>query len=611
MDGGPIAAVLGRLHRELRQLDGGAVATYIPELGRANPEHFAICVATTDGRVYRAGDADVGFTIQSISKPFVYGLALDDNGMDAVMARVGVEPSGEAFNAISLEPATGRPRNPMINAGAIAIAGMIRGATSEERFRRMLRMLSAYAGRPLPVDESVYRSERDTGHRNRAIGHLLRNAGILERDVDEVVNRYFRQCAVQVTCEDLAMMGATLANGGINPLTGDRASERESVGRVLSVMSTCGMYDATGAWVYRVGMPAKSGVAGGILAVLPGQLGIGVFSPKLDEFGNSVRGVAACEALSKAFALHLLQPPLALANVVRGTFRLPELSSRRKRSPLELATLDEHGGRVRVYQLQGPLVLSTAELVLRRAAEGLAAEQMVVLDFRRVTTLDESVAPLFGLFAAEVAAQAGRCFFAHVARSDAWAERVLEVAGAGAGEVTHFVDDLDLALEVCEEALLAEHCIRPEVARELDPADHSLLQGLAPDEARAMAAILVRRSFAAGERIVRRGEQGDAVYLIAAGTAQVAIDAGGGRRHRLASLGAGLVFGELALMSEGPRSADVYAETAVTCDVFRVADLARLDADFPYLRLRLIEAVALDLSDRLRRANSEIAALAT
>jgi glutaminase len=296
--------------------------------------------------------------------------------------------------------------------------------------------------------------------------------------------------------------------------------------------------------------------------------------------------------------------------VVRGIFRLPELSSRRRRSPVELATLDEHGERVQVYQLQGPLVLSTAELVLRRAYEGMAPRQLAVLDFRRVTTLDPSVAPLFGLFAAEVAAQGGSCYFAHVERDHPWAQRVLEVAGDVAGEAPHFVDDLDLALEVCEEVLLAEHCVRPEAERELEPAEHPLLSGLGPAEAEAMAGIMQRRTFVAGERIVRRGEPGDAVYLIAAGTAQVAIDVGGGRRHRLASLGPGLVFGELALMSEGPRSADVYAETAVTCDVFGVADLARLDTDFPYLRLRLIEAVALDLSDRLRRANSEIAALA-
>jgi glutaminase len=306
---GPLLEVLLELREQFLGLDEGDVATYIPELARAEPSDFAICLATVDGNVYVVGDSEREFTIQSISKPFAYGLALSDRGVDEVLAKVGVEPSGEAFNAISLEAGTGRPRNPMINAGAITTTSLISGSDNPERLSRLMDTLAAFAGRDLFVDETVFRSESETGHRNRAIGHLLRNAGILTENVDGVLETYFRQCSVRVTCRDLAVMGATLAASGQNPITGRVALSRENVERVLSVMSSCGMYDLAGSWIYRVGMPAKSGVSGGIMCVLPGQFGFGVYSPRLDVSGNSVRGVAVCEAISRRVRLHLLHPP--------------------------------------------------------------------------------------------------------------------------------------------------------------------------------------------------------------------------------------------------------------------------------------------------------------
>lgn len=313
----PVIGSLTRLYEEVKTLRDGAVATYIPELAKANPDHFGICLVTATGSVYEVGDSQVPFTIQSISKPFMYGLALEDNGRESVLKKVGVEPTGDAFNSISLESKTGRPRNPMINAGAIATTGLIAGKTPEIRFQRMLTALGLYAGRALEMDHSVYRSESQTGHRNRAIGHMLRNFEILESDPDPVVELYFQQCSVSVTCRDLAVMAATLANRGVNPVTGKQALRGEYVESVLSVMETCGMYDFAGQWVYAVGMPAKSGVSGGIIAVLPGQLGIGVYSPPLDAQGNSVRGIRVCQDLSRYLDLHLLNRP----NVGRMTIR--------------------------------------------------------------------------------------------------------------------------------------------------------------------------------------------------------------------------------------------------------------------------------------------------
>src|SRR6266545_5568009 len=213
----PVQDYLEQLHTEFSALTDGKVATYIPELAKANPNWFGICLVTANGTVYEAGDSTQPFTIQSISKPFVYGLALEDHGRQQVIAKVGLEPTGDAFNSISLEPGTGRPRNPMINAGAIATTSLIGGKTGPARSRRLLDMFGLYAGRDLTLDHEVYRSESETGHRNRAIGHMLRNFNILTADPIPSVELYFQQCSVSVTAYDLGVMAATLANSGINP----------------------------------------------------------------------------------------------------------------------------------------------------------------------------------------------------------------------------------------------------------------------------------------------------------------------------------------------------------------------------------------------------------
>ncbi len=361
----PIHEYLQRLHSECFALKEGKVATYIPELALADPNWFGICIATSDGQVYEVGDTRQAFTIQSISKPLVYGIALADHGEDAVLNRVGVEPTGDAFNSISLDPQSGRPLNPMINAGAIASAGLVSGRTSQEKLERIMQTFSCYAGRELTIDEAVYQSESATGHRNRAIGHMLRNFEVISDEPEPVLDLYFRQCSISINCRDLAMMGATLANGGVNPITGNRAAPADNIVRILSIMATCGMYDYAGEWIYRVGIPAKSGVGGGILAVLPGHLGIGVFSPALDAHGNSVRGIAACRAMSRDLELHLFNTHRATRSVIRSRASGSQITSRRLRSHDDSAALKDHGARVAVYELQGALNFSGAELVVR------------------------------------------------------------------------------------------------------------------------------------------------------------------------------------------------------------------------------------------------------
>ena len=214
-----IQSLIDHLHDEYKSLTDGEVATYIPELKRANPEHFGICVVTADGRVFEAGDCDQPFTIQSISKPFTFGMALEEFGPERVRRHVDVEPSGDAFNSIELQDGANRPHNPMVNSGAITITALLYERYGSEAFEKMLERFSAAAGRPLSMDDAVYESERRTGHRNRAIAHLLLNFGLMPENAEAALDVYFRQCSILVTCRDLALMGATLANMGRNPVT--------------------------------------------------------------------------------------------------------------------------------------------------------------------------------------------------------------------------------------------------------------------------------------------------------------------------------------------------------------------------------------------------------
>lgn len=282
----------------------GQVADYIPELARMPQDRFGIAVVCQDGEVVTAGDADAPFTIQSVSKALTFAMLLDRVGRAETYSAVGVQPSGDPFNAITLDPRTNRPFNPMVNAGAIAVAGKLRGLFGPSAFQEVLAVFSRAAGRPLDIDERVFESEHETGHRNRAIGHLLRAANVYSVPVDEVLDLYFRQCSIVVTATDLAMMGATLANIGINPVSHEEIFGVDAVRDSLSVMFTCGMYNGSGDWSCRVGLPAKSGVGGGIMGVVNRQLGIGVYSPRLDPEGNSVRGQLCCMGLANEFGLH-------------------------------------------------------------------------------------------------------------------------------------------------------------------------------------------------------------------------------------------------------------------------------------------------------------------
>jgi glutaminase len=284
----------------------GRVAAYIPELAKAPAEALGVAVIGPNGEMVSAGEIGLRFTMQSISKVFTLLLAFMDNGEEGVFAKVGMEPTGDDFNSMLklelVEP--GKPFNPLINAGAIAVASLIHGGTSSEKTERILRFFGeAAGGERLAYNEAVCRSESATAHRNRSLAYFLKDNEVLgeEIDVEDVLDVYFKQCAVEVTCEQLARMALLLAFGGTNPLTGKELIPRRYVQIAKTFMITCGMYNASGEFAIRAGIPAKSGVSGGILALVPGRFGIGVVGPALGSKGNSTGGVHLLETMSSAF----------------------------------------------------------------------------------------------------------------------------------------------------------------------------------------------------------------------------------------------------------------------------------------------------------------------
>lgn len=288
--------------RVLPETDG-EVDDSIPQLADADPDLCAVALALPDGEVRSSAQGDVAFSLQSAVKPFLFALALLDTDGEA-LDRVGIEPTGEAFDAIKLESGTGRPPNPMVNAGALLTASLVEGTDPDARAARIARGLASFAGRDLDVDEEIAHNEHLLGDRNHALAHLMRAEGTMAVGADDAVSVYARACATLVDAETLALMGATLACGGVNPRTGERVVPTRVARDVVSVMATCGVYDGSGRWMRAVGIPAKSSVSGAIVLAAPGRLGAAVISPPLDSQGTSVRGRHASEALSEALGIH-------------------------------------------------------------------------------------------------------------------------------------------------------------------------------------------------------------------------------------------------------------------------------------------------------------------
>ena len=286
----------------------GQVATYIPELKKANRDDLGICLIDMNNNIYKAGNCDTKFTIQSISKAIVLAMVLEDNDWSYVFSKVGMEPSGDPFNSImKLETTdTKKPCNPMINAGAIVTTSLIKGKDVKEKEERMLNFFKKLSKNDnLKINYDVYESEKATGDRNRAMAYLLKNDGFIEGNVEEVLDLYFKQCSIEVDCVDLARMGVNLASYGVDIETGERLVD-ENISRIVKTfMVTCGMYDASGEFAIKVGIPSKSGVGGGIMSSVPTKMGIGIYGPSLDTKGNSIAGLKILQKLSKEYNLSI------------------------------------------------------------------------------------------------------------------------------------------------------------------------------------------------------------------------------------------------------------------------------------------------------------------
>ena len=594
----PLQRFLAGCYEEFKTDHSGALADYIPELKRANPAHFGVALVTIDGHVYEVGDSDVPFTIQSVSKAFVFALALERVGEERVAAAIGVEPSGEAFNSIRLTN-DNRPFNPMVNAGAIACSGLIHQADGASAFERIREKLSQFAGRELGVDDAVHASEALTGNRNRAIAWLLRNYLVLQDDVDAVLDTYFRQCAILVTARDLAIMAGTLANRGVNPVTGVQVITPTIVARTLSVMTSSGMYDYAGEWIYRVGIPAKSGVGGGIVAALPSQMGLGTFSPCLDSHGNSVRGLKVCEALSSRFDLHMLNRSADVRTCIIADYDIFGISSRRSRQPHEQQILDERHSDIRVIELVGALNFAAIDYVTRRLAGEPPNAPLLILDFRRVPDLTSAGAQLLGENLTILGHSGVTTILTGLeATSAVW--RAVCARTAESHRLRCFAL-LDEAIEWAEDQIIYRYGGFTSQKETIHLGEQALLVDLAADEIAALAELSTPRRYEAGHRIISAGEPANSLFFLQSGMVSVKLPSG----VRLASLGPGMEFGEMAII-ETRRSADVWADTPVKCLELPLDSFADYRQLHPQIAMKIMRNLSALLARRLILANAKV-----
>jgi glutaminase len=593
----PLLRFLDRCHTEFTAETSGAVADYIPELGKADPDHFGISLATLDGHVYEVGDSRIPFTIQSMSKAFVFALALDTLGAARVESAIGVEPSGDPFNSIRLN-AENHPFNPMINAGAIACSGLLHEAKGDGALEYIRQALSRFAGRELDIDEAVYASESATGDRNRAIGYLLRNSGVIRDDVGAVLDVYFRQCSILVTARDSAIMAATLANRGFNPVTGEQVMTPYAISRTLSVMTSSGMYDYAGEWIYRVGIPAKSGVGGGILAALPARLGLGSYSPRLDSHGNSVRGIKVCEALSSHYDLHILNRSDDSRNSIIADYNIGKSSSRRSRRPHEQKILAAHHHDVRIIELVGTLTFSNVDYISRQLA-ARARPQFTIFDLRRVAAMTRAGARLLAEGFRELAAFNVTVILSGIKRPSREWQAIGEWADGISNLRNYFL--LDDAIEWAEDQVIYRHGGTIDSHEMTELSEQALLAGLTAEELTDLAALGTVRTYRAGTRILAATKPAVSLFFLKSGVVHVKLPDG----IRLATLTAGMAFGEMALL-ETHRSADVFADRSVTVLEVPLGDFQRFREARPRTGERIMRNLAQLLADRLIVANNKV-----
>lgn len=594
----PLQHCLEQCYNELVHDLSGNVADYIPELSKCDPDRFGISLATLDGHIYDIGDCYIPFTIQSISKAFVFALALENLGLDQVEKVISVEPSGEAFNSIRLT-ADNRPFNPMVNAGAIACTGLIVSKEGKGAFNKIHETLSLFAGRPLGIDEAVYKSEMLTGDRNRAIAWLLRNYSRLPEGVDDVLDAYFKQCSILVTAHDLAIMAATLANNGINPVTGEQIISPHVVARTLSVMTSSGMYDYAGQWLYKVGIPAKSGVGGGIIASLPASLGLGTYSPRLDTYGNSVRGIRVCEKISSYFNLHVLDRKEDLQTCILADYDIKGISSRRSRRPKEIKILQEHHDEVRIVELVGSLSFSTMDYISRKLTLSPDNTKYIILDIKRVPSITIAAQKILESLRQEIESKCIKLIFSGIKIGSAIYRQIdLEYENKLFQDKYLLLDD---AIEWVENDILERNYGNINKEEIIPLSEQLLLSGFSAEEIKNLAEICELKHYNSGDQIIFSGDAALSFYFLQAGQVSVKFSNG----VKLSSLSAGMSFGEMALL-ENVRSADVWADTDITCLELTLNAYNNFRKFYPETGEKIMRNGAYLLSQRLRMANTKV-----
>jgi glutaminase len=599
----PIYMELKKLYDEFRDNFAGEVADYIPELKNANPHHFGIALATVDGQVYEIGDTRAEFTLQSISKAFVYGLALADYGAAELLKHVGVEPTGEAFNSIVLDEINNRPFNPMVNAGAIAVTARIKGAGYPQRLERILDVIGGYAGRALDINERVYASEKSTGYRNHAIAYLELGGGMIEQPIDEHLDLYFSQCSIAVTARDLSIMAASLANYGMNPLTSMQVQESEHISHILSVMQSCGMYDFSGEWSFKIGIPAKSAVSGGLIAVVPGLFGIGIYSPLLDKYGNSIRGVEVCKALSSKFNFHIFGRKPPTSPVVRRHYSDLNIQSKRWRSAVETKILKEQGNAIQVYELQGDLNFSSVEQLSRRLLHSSPDLRHLILDCRRIDQVDATVMHLLMPLKSMLAQRDVSLYVVN-------ASSVLMNALKGDENAPlHFSTSTELVLEECENLLIASETNNIANGKQQVPLNEiDITTDFSYQELELMHKAMRTVTYATGDVIIVEGAAAEELFMLAGGLVSVHMPMTESAQpiyRRVGAISAGTTFGEGSLYKEAFRTRRIIADEPCTCYVLSVKEFLSLTVRHPEMEIKLLKNLLKIVADRCHKADWE------
>lgn len=638
----PLHRYLADTIENLRPLTAGTVNPVTETATQPDIHKFGITLTTVNGHQYSSGDADHKFAIQSIAKVFAYGLALDDLGPTVVGKKIDVEPSGDPFNEISLQHGSGRPANPMINAGAIATVGLIKGRGGVDRISRISRTMDLAAeGSPgqLEINRTVFHAENIAGHRNRALAWLLRSFDIIDSDPEPVVQDYFLECSTDVTTENLSMMAATLANKGVNPVTGKEVFSEETTRQVLGVMMTCGMYDAAGNWMIDIGLPAKSGVDGGIMVVVPGQLGIGVYSAPLDDHGNSVRGAAAIRLVTRDLGLHYAEASPLGGSTLRAHYSLADASLGVVRSTELSKITSKFGERCQILEVSGDLGFAETETMARTIVELEDDVSMVVIDFQGVDDFGRAAILMLAGLTSQWRAAGKDIIF--IDWGESLVEHILEFVdvhelelpdprekakAASAGQLDLPWDDDTLTAEISGEFRLfdnrsaalewAELRLAQRYARQVlhtddeprEPGTAPVFDFLADRDVNVLADYMERRSYPAGTVIRRVGQPFGGIYFIRSGRVELAAEGQGDARYRHVYLSPGSTFGEFALSSTGRQLTTIRAVDDVEVLVLSARSIAKVEQSDPQLAIRLWTAIAREAYTVLEQSSREAGA---